>query len=175
MCRYFDRLLLQVLLAALVARAESPFAYKEVMVPMRDGVRLQTVVMTPVKQKAPLPILLMRTPYGVPSKAPDTMPAQLKELEEDGYIVVYQNLRGRFKSEGVFELSSQVDLTNPKAVNETTDAYDTIDWLIKNVASNNGSVGIFGVSYSGLTAALTLLEPHPALKAVSEQASPADQ
>lgn len=96
-------------------------------------------------------------------------------MQEDGYIVVQQNLRGRFKSEGVFELSSQADLTNPKAVNETTDAYDTIDWLVKNVPSNNGSVGIFGVSYSGLTAALTLLKPHPALKAVSEQASPADQ
>jgi putative CocE/NonD family hydrolase len=178
MRRYFNRIFLQMLLAAAlvaIATAESAFVYTEVMVPMRDGVRLQTVLMTPVKQKTPLPILLIRTPYGVPSKAFDTMPAQLKELEEDGYIVVYQNLRGRFKSEGVFELSSQVDLTNPKAVNETTDAYDTIDWLVKNVRSNNGSVGILGVSYSGLTAALALLKPHPALKAVSEQASPADQ
>ena len=111
--------------------------------------------------KEPLPILLQRTPYGVPEKAPETIPPNLHELADDGYIFVFQNLRGRFKSEGVFELSSYVDLKNPKAVNETTDAYDTIDWLVKNVPSN-GRVGIFGVSYLGLTAAMTLLQPHPA-------------
>jgi uncharacterized protein len=93
----------------------------------------------------------------------------------DGYIFVFQNLRGRFKSEGEFKLSSYVDLKDPKATNETTDAYDTIEWLLKNVADNNGKVGMFGVSYDGLTTALTLLHPHPALKAISEQASPADQ
>ena len=93
----------------------------------------------------------------------------------DGYILVQQNLRGRFKSEGVFKLSSQVNLADPKDTNETTDAYDTIDWLVKNVPDNNGRVGIYGVSYDGLTAGLTLLHPHPALKAVSEQASPVDQ
>ena len=145
------------------------------MIPMRDGVHLQTVILTPLHQSAPLPILLSRTPYGVVSKAPDQMPASLKELAQDGYIFVYQNLRGRFKSEGTFTLSSQVDLANPKAVNETTDAYDSIDWLVKNIPQNNGKVGIYGVSYLGLTAGLTLLHPHPALKAVSEQASPADQ
>ena len=145
------------------------------MIPMRDGVRLQTVILTPVDQKGPLPILLSRTPYGVRDKAPDKMPASIKELAQDGYIFVSQNLRGRFKSEGVFNLSSWVDLNDPKATNETTDAYDTIDWLVKNVPNNNGKVGIFGVSYSGLTAGLTLLHLHPALKAVSEQASPADQ
>ncbi|MGA3205913.1 MAG: CocE/NonD family hydrolase, partial [Bryobacteraceae bacterium] len=90
-------------------------------------------------------------------------------------IWVQQNLRGRFKSEGVFKLSSQVNLADPKDTNETTDAYDTIDWLVKNVPNNNGRVGIYGVSYAGLTAGLTLLGPHPALKAVSEQASPVDQ
>ena len=101
--------------------------------------------------------------------------ASLKELAQDGYIFVIQNLRGRFKSEGVFKLSSEVDLKDPKATNETTDAYDTIDWLVKNVANNNGKVGIYGVSYDGFTAAMTLLHPHPALKAISEQASPVDQ
>jgi putative CocE/NonD family hydrolase len=163
-----------VLLSA-PAWGESPFNRKEVMIPMRDGAHLQTVILTPVNQQGPLPILLRRTPYGVPAQAPEKMPANLEELAEDGYIFVIQNLRGRFKSEGVFELSSQVDLKNPKSVNETTDAYDTIDWLVKNVASNNGRVGIYGVSYDGLTAGLTLLQPHPALKAVSEQASPVDQ
>ena len=86
-----------------------------------------------------------------------------------------QNLRGRFKSEGVFKLSSRVDLADPKATSETTDAYDTIEWLVNHVPNNNGKVGMFGVSYDGLTTAMTLLHPHPALKAISEQASPADQ
>jgi putative CocE/NonD family hydrolase len=151
------------------------FALSEYMVPMRDGIKLQTVVLTPLNQSSPLPILLERTPYGVPSKPPAPMPARWLELSQDGYIFVLQNLRGRFNSEGTFNLSSYVDLADPKATNETSDAYDTIDWLIKNVPQNNGRVGIFGVSYDGLTAALTLLHPHPALKAISEQASPADQ
>jgi uncharacterized protein len=151
------------------------FTFQEVMIPMRDGVHLQTVILVPIDQKGPLPILFRRTPYGVPEKAPTEMPASWKELSSDGYIFVIQNLRGRFKSEGIFKLSSQVDLTDPNATNETTDAYDSIDWLIKNIPNNNGKVGMFGVSYDGLTTALTLLHPHPALKAVSEQASPVDQ
>ena len=149
------------------------------MIPVRDGVRLQTVILTPVDQKGdqhgPLPILFRRTPYGVPDKAPAETPSSWKELQKDGYIMVIQNLRGRFKSEGVFKLSSQVDLNDPKATNETTDAYDSIDWLVKNVPDNNGKVGMYGVSYDGLTTALTLLHPNPALKAISEQASPVDQ
>jgi putative CocE/NonD family hydrolase len=142
---------------------------------MRDGVHLQTVILAPLDQSKPLPILLRRTPYGVPKEAPSPVPINLKELHQDGYIFVIQNLRGRFGSEGVFKLSSQVNLKDPKDTNETTDAYDTIDWLIKNVPRNNGRAGIYGVSYDGLTAGLTLLRPHPALKAISEQASPADQ
>lgn len=155
--------------------AEPIFKFEEVMIPVRDGVHLQTVIMTPLKREGPLPILLKRTPYGVPPAAPTSIPPSLKELAEDGYILVTQNLRGRFKSEGFFKLSSQVDLKDPKATNEATDAYDTIDWLVKHVPNNNGKVGILGVSYDGLTAGQTLLLPHPALKAVSEQASPADQ
>jgi putative CocE/NonD family hydrolase len=153
------------------------FTIEEVMIPMRDGAHLQTAIMRPVGRHEALPILLRRTPYGVPATPPSAMPPSLKELANDGYIFVIQNLRGRFKSEGTFLLSSQVDLTNtsPKNVNETTDAYDTIDWLVKHVADNTGKVGIYGVSYDGLTAGMTLLAPHPALKAVSEQASPADQ
>jgi len=151
------------------------YKLQEVMVPVRDGVHLQTAILTPVDQTGPLPILFRRTPYGVPEKPPEHMPPYMKELAGDGYIFVIQNLRGRFKSEGVFNLSSWVDLNDPKATNETTDAYDSIDWLIKNVPNNNGKVGMFGVSYDGLTTALTLLHPHPALKAISEQASPVDQ
>jgi len=155
--------------------AAPPFKFQEVMVPVRDGVHLQTVILTPVDQKGPLPILFRRTPYGVPAAAPPRIPPAWKELVADGYIFVFQNLRGRFKSEGVFKLSSYVDLKDPKATNETTDAYDSIEWLVKNVPDNNGKVGMFGVSYDGLTTAITLLHPHPALKAISEQASPADQ
>ena len=151
------------------------FKLQEVMIPVRDGVHLQTVILTPVDRQEPLPILLLRTPYGVPDKPPEQMPPYVKELAQDGYIFVIQNLRGRFNSEGVFNLSSWVDLNDPKATNETTDAYDSIDWLVKNIPNNNGNVGMFGVSYAGLTAALALLHPHTALKAISEQASPADQ
>jgi len=151
------------------------FTYQQVMIPVRDGVHLQTVIMAPADQSEPLPILFRRTPYGVPDKAYEKMPQNLVELMRDGYILVIQNLRGRFKSEGTFILSSWVDLKDPNAVNETSDAYDSIEWLVKNVPNNNGKVGMFGVSYDGLTTGLTLLHPHPALKAISEQASPVDQ
>ena len=157
------------------ASAPPPFRLQEVMIPVRDGVHLQTVILAPTNATVPMPILFRRTPYGVPEKPPADIPTSLKELAQDGYIFVIQNLRGRFKSEGYFKLSSQVDLNDPKATNETTDAYDSIAWLVKNVPNNNGKVGMYGVSYDGLTTALALLHPHPALKAISEQASPVDQ
>ena len=163
-------------LLAVQGSAQSPaFTYQKVMIPVRDGVKLETVIMTPANAKTPLPILFRRTPYGVPATANGLADGSLKELARDGYIFVVQNLRGRFGSEGTFELSSKADIENPKATSETTDAYDSIDWLVKHVANNNGKVGMFGVSYDGLTSAMTLLRPHPALKAISEQASPADQ
>src|SRR5258708_1827758 len=153
------------------------FTIEEIMIPMRDGARLQTVIMRAVGRTEALPIMCSRTPYGVPSTSPTTIPAALKELMADGYIFVIQNLRGRFKSEGTFLLSSQVNLIDPspKNVNETTDAYDSIDWLVKHVPNTTGNVGMYGVSYDGLTTGLALLAPHPALKAASEQASPVDQ
>ncbi len=153
-------------------QASSDYKRVEVMVPVRDGIHLQTVYFVPLNQKEPLPILLLRTPYGVPETEEPLHSASMKELRADGYIFAFQNLRGRFKSEGVFNMSMSYD---PKGTNESTDAYDTIDWLVKNVPNNNGKVGLWGVSYPGLTAALGMLEPHPALKAISEQASPADQ
>ena len=102
-------------LLAVPSQAQEPaakpiFKLQEVMIPVRDGVNLQTAILTPVDQREPLPILFRRTPYGVPEKAPEQMPASLKELAQDGYIFVIQNLRGRFKSEGVFELTSQAVL-----------------------------------------------------------------
>ena len=167
-----------VLVAVLLVHADAQptaYNYRKVMVPVRDGIRLETVILTPAAATAPLPILLRRTPYGVPANGARFGGGSLAELARDGYIFVVQNLRGRFESGGTFELSSQADLEDPKATSETTDAYDTIEWLVRNVPNNNGKVGIYGVSYDGLTSAMTLLHPHPALKAISEQASPADQ
>ncbi len=167
-------------------KLSSRWRVQEFMVPMRDGAHLQTAVITHAGQAGPLPILVKRTPYGVltqedfdqlatAAQDPDAMPVSWKELAADGYIFVIQNLRGRFKSEGTFLMTSQFDRNDPKQPNETNDAYDTVDWLVKNVPNNNGKVGMYGVSYDGLTAGLTLLHPHPALKAISEQASPVDQ
>ena len=155
--------------------SSSAFSFAEVMIPMRDGVRLQTVILAPIGAHEALPILMRRTPYGVPDKPFDAVPADLKALAADGYIFVIQNIRGRFKSEGTFTLAEDSTVTPGAGTIETRDAWDTVDWLVKNVANNNGRVGIYGVSYDGYTAAATLLEPHPALKAVSEQASPVDQ
>src|ERR1044072_6593943 len=114
------------------------FTFQEVMIPMRDGVHLQTVILAPSDQKAPLPILFRRTPYGVPSRALQQAPPSCKELEQDGYIYVIQNVRGFSKTDRLFKLSSQVDLADKSPTNETTDAYDSIDWLVKHVPNNNG-------------------------------------
>jgi putative CocE/NonD family hydrolase len=152
-----------------------PYSFTEAMIPMRDGIRLQTVIIAPNGVNKPLPILLRRTPYGVPTGAFDAIPESLKALAADGYIFVIQNIRGRFKSEGTFTISGDFTVTAGEGTVETRDGWDTVDWLVKNVPNNNGRVGIYGVSYDGYTAAATLLGPHPALKAVSEQASPADE
>ncbi|HTS32118.1 MAG TPA: CocE/NonD family hydrolase [Bryobacteraceae bacterium] len=151
--------------------------FQEVMIPMRDGVRLQTVILSPKKPTGPLPFLIDRTPYGVPSEEAATrgMPAMLRARYEN-YYVVTQNIRGRFKSEGKFVMSRPPrDPADPKAIDESTDAWDTVDWLIKNIPNNNGRAGIAGTSYDGWTAVMAALDPHPALKAAIEQASPADQ
>jgi uncharacterized protein len=157
--------------------ASSGFTRKEVMVPMRDGVHLQTVIFSPKHAIGPLPILFTRTPYGVPEddKALVASGGVFEELVADGYIFVWQNLRGRFKSEGEFVMNRPPrDRKDAHAVDEASDAWDSVDWLIKNVPNNNGKTGIWGISYSGWTTAMALIEPHPALKAASEQASPAD-
>jgi uncharacterized protein len=143
-----------------------PFHRTEVMIPMRDGVKLQTAIFTPPNHSGPLPIILTRGPYGVPDAC---CPIDHHE------IVVYQNLRGRFKSEGTFVMQRPPrDRNDPKSIDEATDAYDTIDWLVKNVPNNNARVGMFGTSYGGWTVTMALLEPHPAMKAVIEAATPAD-
>ncbi len=148
-----------------------PVDFREVMIPMRDGVRLQTVILSPKAPHGPLPFLIQRTPYGVPSRKSTNhgMPAIWRARYEN-YYVVTQNMRGRFKSEGKFE-----DPAPAKGIDDTSDAWDTVDWLIKNIANNNGKAGIAGASYDGWAAVMAALDPHPALKAVVEEASPADQ
>ena len=153
------------------------FRQTDVMIPMRDGTRLQTVFFTPVAGTDNLPILFTRTPYGVPANQSEltAKDSPFRPLIADGYIFVFQNVRGRFKSEGVFVMQRPPrNESDPKSVDESTDAYDSIDWLVKNVPRNNGKVGVWGISYSGWTAVMALRNPHPALKAASEQASPAD-
>ena len=154
------------------AADRSAFTFQEVMVPMRDGARLQTVIMRPRGRTGPLPILLQRTPYGVPAEAlPSAFVERYRSLVDDGYIFVFQSMRGRFKSDGAFTLSTAVHPGRPRVTDEATDAYDTVGWQVKNVAPNNGRVGMWGVSYPGFAAAVALVRPHPALKAVSPQAA----
>jgi len=141
---------------------------------MRDGVKLRTVIFAPRETDERLPILLNRTPYGALSDEKD-LRARFPHLLEDGYIFAFQDIRGRFKSEGQFVMVRPVrDPHDPNAIDEGTDAYDTIGWLIAHVQGNNGRAGILGISYGGWLTTMALLEPHPALKAASEQASPAD-
>jgi putative CocE/NonD family hydrolase len=170
--RHYIPVLLALTAWPLAAQSDT-FTMTTAMVPMRDGVRLRTNIFVPKKHDAPLPILLTRTPYGAAGdpKAVATSPS-VQALAPDGYIFVYQDIRGRFGSEGQFVMMRQP--AEAGGIDETTDAYDTIDWLMKNVAGNNGKAGMFGTSYGGWLTAMALLHPHPALKAVSEQASPAD-
>ena len=150
------------------------FDKTEVMVPMRDGVKLHTNVFVPRGFAGNLPIIMIRTPYGIEG-GERSFGGAYAELARDGYIFVHQDIRGRFKSEGQFVMLRQMrDKRDPKAIDESTDTYDTIEWLLKNVPRNNGRVGMMGVSYPGWLTVVAMLDPHPALKAVSPQASPAD-
>jgi len=160
-------------------RAKAPpshgFDTIEAMIPMRDGIRLETLVFVPKGPHDPLPILLVRTPYGVgPQYEPDPS-GPAAAIVRDGYIFVRQNVRGRFRSEGTFVMLRPLrDRSDPAATDESTDAYDTIDWLVAHVPGNSGRVCTTGVSYNAWTAALALVDPHPALKCACEQASPSD-
>lgn len=151
------------------------FTKTDAMIAMRDGVRLNTAVYAPKDQKDALPFILVRTPYGI-AGATNSFRAYLKDLADEGYIFAFQDIRGRHKSEGQFVMNRPPrDKNDPKAIDEGTDTYDTIEWLLKNVPNNNGRVGMLGISYGGWLTVMGILDPHPALKAVSPQASPADQ
>jgi uncharacterized protein len=175
--------------------ADTSWDKADVMIPTRDGVKLHTIIFSPRNASTPLPIILLRTPYGIDTHTPTA--SYLKELWDDGYVMVFQDIRGRYKSEGTFvmqrkprQLPSSVKqetrgqqaggaaAARRKAaaipIDESTDTYDSIEWLIHNVKGNNGRVGQLGISYDGWLTAMSMLDPHPALKAVSPQASPAD-
>ena len=147
------------------------YVRSEAMIPMRDGVKLHAVILKPADIATPLPILMQRTPYGVDGTNRSSFFAQRPELARDGYIYVAEDIRGRYKSEGNFVMMrSLADHRDPQAIDESTDTYDTVDWLIKNVPGNNGRVGVVGTSYPGFLAMMAGIDPHPAVKAISPQA-----
>jgi putative CocE/NonD family hydrolase len=144
------------------------------MIPARDGVRLHTRIFVPKGQSGPLPFLMRRTPYGVDGAAA-AFERVFKALADEGYIFVFQDIRGKFGSEGEFVMQRPARAPgDTKSLDEGTDTYDTIEWLLENVPNHNGRVGMLGVSYDGWTTIMGAIEPHPALKAISPQASPAD-
>jgi uncharacterized protein len=148
---------------------------REAMIPMRDGVKLHTVILVPKGAKG-LPILLERTPYDADHFSTDkphmrdAVWSAQREWADDGYIVVDQDIRGKYGSEGDYVMTRPpMGPLNPSKTDDTTDAYDTIDWLVKNVPECNGRVGMIGSSYDGWTVTMALLGPHPALKVAAPE------
>ncbi len=160
-------------------RVRERYTKFEYQIPMRDGIKLFTSVYVPKDTTRPYPFLLTRTPYSVSPYGVDKYPNSLgpsEHFEKEGFIFVYQDARGRYMSEGEFQ---QVRPHVPtkrsnKDIDESTDAYDTIEWLLKNVPNNNGKVGMTGISQPGFHVAASMIDSHPALKAASPQAPTAD-
>lgn len=152
------------------------YVRREVEIPMRDGVTLHTVIIIPNGAKN-LPVLLERTPYNAGGMADDTKPMMrdavrmaCREWADDGYIIVFQDIRGKHGSKGDYVMTRPPrGPLNPTATDDTTDAYDTIDWLVKNLPESNGKVGMIGSSYDGWTVTMALLGPHPALKVAAPE------
>ena len=159
------------------AAAYDPAAYEQQSadIPMRDGVKLHVEIFRPKGATEPLPFIFSRTPYGV-GNAKNRLTGSYKALAEEGYIFVMEDIRGRYRSEGTFVMQRPPKPAgaDAKAIDESTDTNDSIDWMLANIPGNNGRVGMLGVSYDGWTTAMGMLGGHPALRAVSPQASPAD-
>ena len=161
------------------AEVKSSYTKTEQMIAMRDGVKLFTAIYTPKDKSQQYPIMLYRTPYSVAPYGPDAYRASLGPstlFQQEKFIFVYQDVRGKLMSEGEF-----VDVrphkpkkSGSKDIDESTDTYDTIDWLVKNVPNNNGRVGMWGISYPGFYTSMGVIDAHPALKAASPQAPIAD-
>lgn len=151
------------------------FERRKEMIKMRDGVRLHTLIFAPKNQAESLPIIISRTPYGIEDTDSNGINHRYRELVQDGYIFVLQDIRGRYGSDGEFMMNRPMRTKNDRtSVDESTDTYDTIEWLIKNVPKNNGRAGILGVSYDGWLSAVATIDAHPALKASSPQAPMTD-
>ncbi|HKV91191.1 MAG TPA: CocE/NonD family hydrolase [Candidatus Angelobacter sp.] len=151
----------------------------EYRIPMRDGIKLFTSVYVPKDTSQPYPILIDRTPYSVGPYGEDEYKKQIgpsDEFEKAGYIIVYQDVRGRYMSEGDFvEMHPHIDnKKSAKDVDDSSDMYDTIEFLLKHVPNNNGKVGIWGISYPGFYTSASIIDSHPALKAASPQAPMTD-
>jgi len=150
------------------------YVRSEVMIPMRDGATLHTVILRPAgseKEGAALPFLMTRTPYGVDAYVGDALKTVFPDLAASGYIFVAQDIRGRYKSGGKFVMNRPIVAHRSKNdVDETTDTHDTIDWLLKTVPNNNGKVGVMGVSYPGFLAMMAGIDADKAVKAISPQA-----
>jgi putative CocE/NonD family hydrolase len=145
----------------------------EYRIPMRDGVKLFTAVYVPKDQSQKYPFLISRTPYSIAPYGADQYPKSRSMVEfwKSGFIMVSQDVRGRFMSEGKFiEENPHIDNKKPGEIDESTDLYDTIDWLLKNIPNNNGRAGMWGISYGGFYTASSMIDTHPALKACSPQA-----
>lgn len=154
------------------------YTKREVMVPVRDGIKLFTSIYEPKDKSQKYPIMLNRTPYTVGPYGENNYKTNIGPdplFAREGYIFVYQDVRGRWMSEGVWEdVRPDIANTKPSEIDESTDTYDTIDWLIKNVDNNNGNVGIYGISYPGFYASAGSIDSHPALKACTPQAPVSD-
>jgi len=151
----------------------------EVRIPMRDGVRLFTAVYVPKDSSRPYPFLINRTPYSISPYGVDQYRAQLgpsPDFDKAGYIFVMQDVRGRFMSEGKFiEMRPHIDIKKSTSdVDDSSDLYDTIDWLLENIPNNNSRAGIWGISYPGFFTSASMIDTHPALKAASPQAPMTD-
>ena len=176
-------------LAAQNAAADSAFVRdnfdkREVMIPMRDGIQLFTAIYTPKDRSKKYPILMKRTPYSCSPYGTASYPTtfQNMNLARAGYIFVFQDVRGKYMSEGDFvdvrpynPATAKKPKTSGKVpIDEASDTYDTVDWLLKNASGNNGNVGVYGISYPGFYATMAVMAGHPAIKAVSPQAPVTD-
>lgn len=188
MTRYFPRSILICLFLLVLhgystaqteAEVKANYTKLEQLIPMRDGVKLFTSIYMPKDRSRAYPIMLTRTPYTVSPYGPEQYKSSVgpsRHFQQERYIFVYQDVRGKFMSEGEF-----VDVrphkpkkSGPTDIDESSDAYDTIEWLVKNVPNNNGRVGMWGISYPGFYTSMGVLDAHPALKAASPQAPIAD-
>jgi putative CocE/NonD family hydrolase len=155
---------------------DTGYVQSEARIPMRDGARLYVAILRPRNQSGPLPIIMERTPYEADANWKHGFPgSQYRDLAQDGYIFVFADIRGKYKSEGQFAMNRPLhDPADRNGVDESTDTYDTIEWLIHNVPNTNGRVGVMGISYPGWLTTMAGINPHPALKAISPQAPMTD-